>query len=128
MIVSDNPPSTSYMDRISITLPEKHLKRLDELSGENKPYDSRSEAIREIIREYDHLQDRVSDLEDDVSALKAERDDLRRQLREVNSRNDDVDELMEYIREEKSLQQEERERRNAPVWMRAKFWIFGRKN
>ncbi|NKE37909.1 hypothetical protein GWG54_19340 [Natronococcus sp. JC468] len=65
-------------------------------------------------------------LEDEIASLEAERDDLRRQLREVNRRNDDVEELVEYIDEERRLQRRREERRDAPVWRRAKWWMFGR--
>ncbi|RJS96557.1 hypothetical protein D3261_19050 [Halococcus sp. IIIV-5B] len=60
-----------------------------------------------------------------VDKLEAERDDLRRQLAEANSRNDDVDELAEYVEGERELQREERERRRAPLATRLKWLIWG---
>ena len=62
-------------------------------------------------------------------AAEARADDLRRQLRETNSRADDVDDLAEYVREERSLRQQEaereRRRREASILRRAKWWITG---
>ena len=39
---------------------------------------------------------------------------------------DDVGELVEYVERERSMQEQERERRNAPAWRRAKWWLLGR--
>lgn len=40
--------------------------------------------------------------------------------------NDDVTELVEYVEGERALQQRREERRDAPLWTRAKWWVFGR--
>ena len=39
---------------------------------------------------------------------------------------DDVGELVEYVERERSMQEQERKRRNAPAWRRAKWWLLGR--
>jgi hypothetical protein len=61
-----------------------------------------------------------------VSALETENDRLRRELRATNARQEDVGELVEYVEREKSLQKRREERRDAPLWRRAKWFIFGR--
>jgi len=76
---------------------------------------SRSDAIRELLQrgvEYDRVQN--------------ENERLRRQLQAVNARQEDVGELVEYVERERSIQDQERERRNAPAWRRARWWLFGR--
>jgi urease accessory protein UreF len=80
---------------------------------------SRSDAIRELLQrgvEYDRVQN--------------ENERLRRQLQAVNARQEDVGELVEYVERERSLQERreerERERENAPVWTRARWFILGR--
>ena len=88
---------------------------LQEKSEGDGEYESISEAVRDCIRRSQELE-----------SVRAERDDLRRQLRETNRRVDEHQELVEYVEEERSLQQAERERRNAAIWTRAKYWIFGK--
>ena len=76
---------------------------------------SRSDAIRALLEqgiEYDRVQ--------------AENDRLRRQLQATNARQEDVGELVEYVERERSMQEQERERRNASAWRRAKWWLLGR--
>lgn len=82
---------------------------------------TRSEYLREIIDE----RHRADDLVDDVEQAEAKVDDLRRQLATVRAREDDVDELVAYVEEEKSLQEREQERKNAPAWTRFRYWLFG---
>jgi hypothetical protein len=47
-------------------------------------------------------------------------------VREANRRNDEVTELVEFVEAEKSLVEKREERRSAPAWKRAKWWVFGR--
>jgi predicted nuclease with TOPRIM domain len=75
---------------------------------------SRSDAIRALLEqgiEYDRVQ--------------AENDRLRRQLQATNARQEDVGELVEYVEQEKSMQEQRQERLNALIWRRAKHWVFG---
>ncbi|WP_245242879.1 hypothetical protein [Natronococcus sp. JC468] len=104
-------------ERFTITVPEDVS---DEIPFDE--FDSKSGAIVHHVEK--GLE--ADALEDEIASLEAERDDLRRQLREVNRRNDDVEELVEYIDEERRLQRRREERRDAPVWRRAKWWMFGR--
>jgi len=76
---------------------------------------SRSDAIRALLErgiEYDRVRN--------------ENDRLRRQLQATNARQEDVGELVEYVEQEKSLKERERERRDAPLWRRARWFVFGR--
>ena len=76
---------------------------------------TRTDVIREAL-----------ELRSDYDDCQREVNRLRRELRAVNSRQDDVGELVEYVEEERRLQRQREERRNAPVWRRAKWWAFGR--
>lgn len=62
----------------------------------------------------------------DYDDLEADRDRLQRQLAATNARQDDVDDLVAYVEEERRDRQRARERRDAPAWRRAKWWLFGR--
>ena len=44
--------------------------------------------------------------------------------RVTNPNDRDVDEIVAYVDEERAMQQ--RERRDAPLWTRAKWYVFGR--
>lgn len=102
------------MSRLTITLPEDMATQIDEQAGDSGPYDSKSEAVRELIRKGERLAE-----------VERERDRLREQLAAQNSRADDVEELVEYVEHERALRREERRRRSAPIWERAKWWVFG---
>lgn len=102
------------MDRITVTLPEEMIARIDEAAGDSGRYDSRSEAVRELIRQGERLDE-----------VERERDRLQEKLAAANSRADDVGELVEYVEHERAIRERERERRRAPIWERAKWWVFG---
>lgn len=79
---------------------------------------NQSEDLRKLIRrglEYDSLQ--------------ARNDELRNQLQAANKKNADIDELVEYHEEERSLQriQNERDRlrSEAGVFTRFSWWVTG---
>jgi len=101
--------------RLTITIPDDLDERLAELSGESGPYESKADAVRKLTRAGDRLPE-----------IERERDQLREQLAATNARAEDVGELVEYVERERELQRRERERRDAPAWQRAKWWLFGR--
>ena len=95
--------------RITVTVPDEVDDQLP--YGD---YDSKSETVVEYVQKGFELD-----------RLEAQRDDLRRQLREANRRQREIGELVEYVEEERALQRQERERKNANVVERAKLWVFG---
>jgi hypothetical protein len=60
-----------------------------------------------------------------VSPIKQENQRLEDQLAATNQRIDDTKEFVGYVQEERELQQQRRQKENAPVWQRAKYWVFG---
>lgn len=104
-------------ERFTITLPDDMDERL--------PYDehdSKSATVVHFIRRGFEADELGAELE----SAEAQVDDLRRQLQATNRRQDDMSELVEYVEQEKSLQERREERRGAPIWTRAKRWVFGR--
>ena len=105
-----------YSVRVSEDLGEQIEAYADEYDG------SKSDALRELLAqgtEYDRLQ--------------VENERLRSAQTQLIEQREENQELVEYVEHEKSLQErrEERERkreerRNAPAWRRAKWWLFGR--
>ena len=76
---------------------------------------TRSDAIRELLQrgvEYDRVR--------------TENDRLQRNLQQLIDQREEHTELVEYVEEERSLQQRRAERRDAPLWRRAKWWVLGR--
>lgn len=115
------------MTSISLRLDDDLLESLDEEAEEKGV--SRSAYIRatlEARHESDVLRKERDELQADYEALEARRDELQRQLAAVNARQEDVTELVEYVEQERTLQQQREDRRNAPVWTRAKWWLFGK--
>lgn len=101
------------MDRLTIRVPEDLREEIERIEDADDV--SQSEAARRLLRRgtaYD--------------GLKAERDRLQRKLEATNARNDDVDEIVEYVQEERELQRRREERRDAPLWTRAKWYVLGR--
>lgn len=93
------------MESITIRIPEDDLESLDSEADEHGV--SRSEYIRRLIdkgREYDEV--------------KGDRDRLERQLGQLIEQRETSKEIVEYVEEEQSW-------RSAPIWQRAKWWVFG---
>ena len=51
---------------------------------------------------------------------------MQNQLNTLAGREREHQELVEYVDQEKDLKERERERRDAPLWRRAKWYVFGR--
>lgn len=103
------------MKPTTVSLREDQYELLEEKSGDGGDYDSKSEFVRELI-----------DGSQEVESLRQENERLQRQLRETNKRVDEHQELVDYVEQEQSLQQRREERRDAPAWRRAKWWLLGR--
>jgi chromosome segregation ATPase len=95
--------------RLSVTVPDE----LDEKLPYDE-YDSKSSTVVEYVERGFELD-----------TVEAERDDLRRQLREVNRQQQDVDDLVEYVEDQRERERKRAEKEDAPAWTRAKWWMFG---
>lgn len=104
-------------ERFTITVPDELA---DDIPFEE--FESKSGAI------VHHVERglKAEEIEAELDEVRTERDNLRRQLQATNSRMDDVQELVEYVEEERSLQTRRQERQDAPIWTRAKWWVLGR--
>jgi chromosome segregation ATPase len=101
------------MEQLTIRIATDTLEALETAAAERDV--SKSEVAREWIElgsEYDSLQ--------------AENDRLHRRIEALIQQREAHQELVEYVSEERQLQRQERERRNANVIQRAKLWVFGR--
>lgn len=102
------------MPRLTVSVTEEQDAYLQSKVEGSDDLDSKSAAMRECINADEQLQEVIR-----------ERDRLREQLAATNRRVDEHQELVEYVQEERQLQKQRRQKGNAPVWKRAKYWVFG---
>jgi peptidoglycan hydrolase CwlO-like protein len=110
--------------RVTAKLEDRHLEFFERVRDEENTT-SDAETIRRCLERGATAEERVDALEDEIENLEARVDELTNQLREANKRNDEVEELVEYVESERSLQERREERRTSPVWKRARWWVFG---
>lgn len=98
------------MENLPAKVPEELLERIEEYADDHHD-GNRSEAVRELLRrglEYDEIE--------------RDRDRLERQYRQLIERQEERQELVRYVEQERTL---EEKRRRAGVVTRAKWWLRG---
>jgi Arc/MetJ-type ribon-helix-helix transcriptional regulator len=103
------------MGRTSVTLDDETEAILDAEVAPNGPYESRSEAVRECIREYAQLHRRIEDLETENERLHRERRQLLEQREEHTA-------LVRTVERDQTLQER---RAQASIFQKAKWAITG---
>ena len=101
------------MPQASARVSEEIDDEIREFSAEHDL--SRSDAIRALIErgtEYDRVQ--------------RENDRLQRAQTQLIDQREENQELVEYVEREKSIQERREARLGAPLWRRAKWFVFGR--
>ena len=101
-------------------MPQASARVSEEIDAEIREYSaehdlSRSDAIRALIErgtEYDRVQQ--------------DRERLKRNMQQLIEQQEEKQELVEYVGEERTIQQRREARRSAPLWRRAKWFVFGR--
>jgi septal ring factor EnvC (AmiA/AmiB activator) len=133
------------MARITVTISDALDEYLESESGDGSEFDSKSAVMRHLAeqgraaadradvvddleeqlaavrKERDQLReevDRVDDLEAELAQAEARIDELTEQLRVANSKDERMDELATYVDEERSY-------RKAGLLTRAKWWVTG---
>jgi len=102
---------------MSVTVDDDLLDELDERAEEEHD-GNRSAAVETLLRRGLEFEDVVNERDD----LEARLEDLRRQLATVRSREDDVDELVEYVEHEKTVQER---RARAGLMTRLRWFVSG---
>lgn len=98
------------MENLPAKVPEELLDEIEEYAADRHD-GNRSEAVRELLRrglEYDEIE--------------TDRDRLERQYRQLIERQEEHQELVEYVETERTI---EEKRRRAGVVTRAKWWLRG---
>lgn len=70
----------------------------------------------------------VDELTEQIEELQRENDRLQRERRQLLEQRDEHTELVRYAEQQRSVIERREERRDAPVWRRAKWWVLGRSN
>lgn len=105
------------MQQITVKLPDDTAKSLEDIA--ESQYDrNRSDAIRELLEKGLAADDRITDLE-------RENERLRNEKRALIQDREERTELVEYVERERELDQQRQQRRQAPAWRRAKWWLLG---
>ncbi|SIR97259.1 hypothetical protein SAMN05421858_4871 [Haladaptatus litoreus] len=126
-------------DRYTVTTYGEHEAILAEIEGESAPEKIRTciEAygrVREVEDELETVRDEYENELDTVRERYEERltekdreiDRLKNEKRTILAQREENKELVEYVEQEKSLQERRIERQDAPIWKRMKWWITGR--
>lgn len=96
-------------DKISVTLNPTIVGELDDRVGEK--YDSRSEAVEDLLTTAFSADERESKYEDRISKLEQENERLHRERRQLLEQREENTELVRYAREQRSIEREREERR-----------------
>jgi Arc/MetJ-type ribon-helix-helix transcriptional regulator len=106
----------SEYDRRTVSLDGEAITIYEEWVEADR-YDSLSEAVRETAKH-------VVELEAEIESERARAEDLRRQLSAQNRRSGEVEEVVEYAREEKALRSDRdaREQRRRSVSILTRTW------
>ena len=124
------------MPRFTISVDDDLNEFVEDLAAEDGPYSSKSKAAAALLAEarelheseYDDLEelfakaDRVDELEADLEHTEARVEDLRRQLQAANAKDERVQELANYVEDERRVEQQWRE---AGLLTKTKWKIFG---
>jgi Arc/MetJ-type ribon-helix-helix transcriptional regulator len=106
------------MPRLTITLEEEQAALIDEKTGDGGEYESKSEAVRELIRRGERVEEEVADLEETIADLERQVERLQNEKATLLRNREEHTELVRYVEEERSY-------RSAGIVTRAKWWLLG---
>lgn len=100
------------MQQMTVSLREDQKEQIENLVGKGNPYESKSEAMRGVIDEYNERGTQIERLQEENQRLKNER-------RTVIEDRQERGELREYIDEERTW-------REQGIATRVRWWLFGK--
>lgn len=121
------------MPRLTITIDDDQADLLNEKTGERGEYDSKSEAVRHFIDQYEEIEEHdrerqrahdreLAELEREIRDLRTENERLRREKRMILEQREEHTDLVRAIERETTM---EERRAQAGVFTRAKWWFTG---
>lgn len=130
------------MEKVSVTMPAETLEAIlervqgEEPEAETGEYQTRSEAVRELVTvglEHEEVvaeletdyETSIEELENEISRLEARVDELTAQLQHEREREAEVEDLVVAAERETTLLERDRQRRQAGAWTRFQWWLWG---
>ena len=117
------------MKRLTVSLDERDVYRL-KARVRNEEASSKSDALRQILDEYEDVHNRCEELHTECEQLRAKRDELRNQLQERGGVDEEVEEKVDALVERTERQddalRETLEWSRAGLLQRTKWKLFGR--
>lgn len=107
------------MQNVTLRMDEEFVETLDSEADDRDL--SRSDYIRNILQS----RHDTSDLQREIDALQRKNNELRSQLQAANQRIDASNELVEYVEEQREMENSREERRHANVLRRGWWWLAG---
>ena len=102
------------MPRLTITVTDEQNELLAELSSDEGPYESKSEAVRSFIESGE-----------DTEQLRREVERLNRERRQLLEQREENQQLARFAEEQQSVLERQEARRSRPIWTRAYRLVFG---
>jgi metal-responsive CopG/Arc/MetJ family transcriptional regulator len=99
------------MDTLSVKVPDDLAERVEAYADAHTDGNT-SAAVRELLNQGLAAEQ-----------IEADNERLQNHLQTLIAEREEKQELVEYVETEREL---ERARVEAPVWQRAKWWVFGR--
>ena len=109
------------MKRVTVSLEEEHVETIDDFQEAND-LDSTSEAVRRLLDAYEDLQTDYEDLHTDYEELQTEVERVKNEKRLILEEREEKNELVEYVEEERTVEQRWRE---AGLATRLRWKVFG---
>jgi|APHM01.1.fsa_nt_gi Ribbon-helix-helix protein, copG family. len=111
------------MEQITLRVPEDTLAALDEEADEHS--DSRSKYIRDVLDSRNEHTENMDDMREQIDALETELERVRNEKRLILEQREEKNELARFAEQERTARERREQRRAAPAWRRAKWWVFG---
>jgi len=108
------------MEQITLRVPADTLAALDDDADEHGV--SRSEYIRDVLESRHEHTENTDELRERVDELETELERVREEKRLILQEREEKKELARYAETEREREQQ---RREAPAWRRAKWWLVG---
>lgn len=104
----------------------KHIRDTLESRKQQRELERELEQTREELAAARERAATVEELTEQIEELQRENDRLQRERRQLLEQRDEHTELVRYAEQQRSVIEQREERRDAPVWRRAKWWVLGR--
>jgi septal ring factor EnvC (AmiA/AmiB activator) len=106
----------------------KHIRDMLESRKRQRELEHELEQMREKLATARDQAADVEELTEQVEELERENERLHRERRQLLEQREEHTELVRYAEQQQSVIERQEERRDAPVWRRAKWWMLGRSN